>query len=206
MILPRSEFFCDGSNDVAKGLVSGLDGGPVLEFGGFRLDPRRRLLSRIGGAPVSLTDKAFDALVYLVEHAGRLVTKDELLRALWPTTVVEENSLYVTISTLRRNLKDESGGERLIATVAGAVASSWLKSAPSRLRPAPASGGACTRHRGATRRADKGGELAPVGRNRSSPGARHRGGSSFPAQRTRARCVGARPNAGRAAVQASDGQ
>ena len=68
---------------------------------------------------INLTDKAFDALVYLVEHAGRLVTKDELLRALWPTTVVEENSLYVTISALRRNLKDESGGERLIATVAG---------------------------------------------------------------------------------------
>lgn len=76
-------------------------------------------MSRIGGEPVSLTDKAFDALVYLVEHAGRLVTKDELLRALWPTTVVEENSLYVTISALRRSLKDDSDGERLIATIAG---------------------------------------------------------------------------------------
>ncbi len=97
----------------------GLEGRPVLEFGGFRLDPGRRLLSRIGGEPVSLTDKAFDALVYLVEHAGRLVTKDELLHTLWPSTVVEENSLYVTISALRRSLKDESGGERLIATVAG---------------------------------------------------------------------------------------
>jgi DNA-binding winged helix-turn-helix (wHTH) protein/TolB-like protein/Tfp pilus assembly protein PilF len=99
--------------------MSGMEGRPVLEFGGFRLDPGRRLLSRMGGEPVILTDKAFDALVYLVEHAGRLVTKDEMLRTLWPATVVEENSLYVTISALRRSLKDESGGERLIATVAG---------------------------------------------------------------------------------------
>jgi len=96
-----------------------MEGQPVVEFGGFRLDPGRRLLARIGGEVVSLTDKAFDALVYLVEHAGRLVTKDELLRSLWPATVVEENSLYVVISALRRALKDESGGERLIATVAG---------------------------------------------------------------------------------------
>ncbi len=100
-------------------MVSRLEGRSVIEFAGFRLEPGRRLLTRAGGEPVTLPDKAFDALVYLVGHAGRLVTKDELLHALWPATVVEENSLYVTISALRRALKDESGGERLIATVAG---------------------------------------------------------------------------------------
>jgi DNA-binding winged helix-turn-helix (wHTH) protein/TolB-like protein/Tfp pilus assembly protein PilF len=93
-------------------------GAAVFEFGGFRLEPQRRLLSR-DGEPVALTDKAFDALAYLVEHAGQLVTKDDLMRALWPDVIVEENNLYVVISTLRRALKDESTTQRLIATVAG---------------------------------------------------------------------------------------
>ena len=93
-------------------------GPAVFEFGGFRLEPQRRLLSR-DGEPVVVTDKAFDALVYLIEHAGQLVTKDDLIKALWPDVVVEENNLYVVISTLRRALKDESGSQRLIATVAG---------------------------------------------------------------------------------------
>ena len=93
-------------------------GAAVFEFGGFRLEPQRRLLSR-DGEPVVVTDKAFDALAYLVEHAGQLVTKDDLMRALWPDVIVEENNLYVVISTLRRALKDESTAQRLIATVAG---------------------------------------------------------------------------------------
>ena len=95
-------------------------GRPVTyEFGEYRLEPKRRLLARVGGDALPLSDKAFDALVYLVEHAGRLVTKDELMQALWPTTVVEENSLYVAITALRRALKDESPAQRIIATVAG---------------------------------------------------------------------------------------
>ena len=92
---------------------------PIFSFGDFRLEPQRRLLFRVGDGPVPLSDKAFDALVYLVEHAGRLVTKNELLRALWPTTVVEESSLYAAISALRRALKDEAAAQRLIATIAG---------------------------------------------------------------------------------------
>lgn len=99
--------------------MSSTEGSVVFEFGGFRLEPQRRMLSRIDGAPVGLSDKALDTLVYLVERAGQLVTKDELVRTLWPTTVVEENNLYVVISALRRALKDDSGAGRLIATVAG---------------------------------------------------------------------------------------
>lgn len=93
----------------------------VYEFGEFRLEPKRRMLSGPGGEPLPLSDKAFDALVYLVQHAGRVVTKDELLRALWPKTVVEESSLYVAISALRRALKDDSAAPapRFIATIAG---------------------------------------------------------------------------------------
>lgn len=93
-------------------------GPAVYEFGGFRLEPQRRLLSR-DGAPVVVSDKAFDALIYLVEHAGQMVTRDDLIKVLWPDTVVEENSLYVAISMLRRALGDEAGATRLIATIAG---------------------------------------------------------------------------------------
>ena len=69
--------------------------------------------SRGRSGPVAVNDKAFDALVYLIEHAGQLITKDDLHpRPCGPTSVVEENNLYVVISALRRALKDESGSQR----------------------------------------------------------------------------------------------
>jgi Tol biopolymer transport system component/DNA-binding winged helix-turn-helix (wHTH) protein len=91
----------------------------TYEFGGFRLDPKRRSFVRADGAPVPLTAKVFDALVYLVEHAGQLVSRDALTKALWPKTIVEENNLNVTISALRRALGEEAAAQRYIATVAG---------------------------------------------------------------------------------------
>ena len=62
------------------------------DFGPFRLDPAERLLLRDGHA-VPVTPKAFDLLVYLVEHDGRLVEKHSLMSALWPDTVVEDGNL-----------------------------------------------------------------------------------------------------------------
>jgi DNA-binding winged helix-turn-helix (wHTH) protein len=91
----------------------------VFEFGDFRLDGRRRLLSHRDGAAVSLTAKAFDTLVYLVEHEGIVLPKDELMRALWADTVVEENNLNQNISILRRALGEHRGDHRYIATVPG---------------------------------------------------------------------------------------
>ena len=91
----------------------------VFEFGDFRLDGRRRLLSHRDGAAVSLTAKAFDTLVYLVEHEGIVLHKDELMRALWADTVVEENNLNQNISILRRALGEHRGDHRYIATVPG---------------------------------------------------------------------------------------
>jgi Tol biopolymer transport system component/DNA-binding winged helix-turn-helix (wHTH) protein len=91
--------------------------GPVYyEFGGMRLDPTERLLLR-DGQPVSLTPKAFDLLVYLVEHHGRLVEKSTLIAALWPDTTVEEANLAFQISALRKALHDAGNGETLIQTV-----------------------------------------------------------------------------------------
>jgi Tol biopolymer transport system component/DNA-binding winged helix-turn-helix (wHTH) protein len=91
----------------------------VYEFSGFRLDPKRRALTRTDGTPVQLTAKVFDALLYLVEHAGELVGRDALTKALWPKTIVEENNLNVTISALRRALGDEASAQSHIVTVAG---------------------------------------------------------------------------------------
>jgi DNA-binding winged helix-turn-helix (wHTH) protein len=88
----------------------------VHEFGSFRLDSAERLLLR-EGQPVSLTPKAFDLLVYLVNHAGRLVTKQALMSELWPNTVVEEANLTFTVSALRKALGDGQDGEQFIQTV-----------------------------------------------------------------------------------------
>jgi len=91
----------------------------VFEFGDFRLDTRRRLLSRRNGEAISLTAKAFDTLVYLVEHEGIVLHKDELMRAVWADTAVEENNLNQNISILRRALGEHRGDHRYIATVPG---------------------------------------------------------------------------------------
>ncbi len=90
----------------------------LYEFGGFVLDPERRLLAREGGDPITITGKAFDALVHLVRRAGQVVTRNELADALWPDTVVEDNNLSQTISQVRKALGDaEEAGPRFIATV-----------------------------------------------------------------------------------------
>lgn len=61
----------------------------IYEFGPFLLDPAEHLLSS-EGVPVSLTPKAFETLVYLARNQGRMFTKDELLRQIWPDSFVEE--------------------------------------------------------------------------------------------------------------------
>jgi TolB-like protein/DNA-binding winged helix-turn-helix (wHTH) protein/Tfp pilus assembly protein PilF len=89
------------------------------EFGGLRLEPQRRALRRRDGSAVELAGKPFDVLVYLVERAGALVTRDELTKALWPHTIVEDANLSVAVSALRRTLDAEAPGQRFVATIAG---------------------------------------------------------------------------------------
>lgn len=88
----------------------------IYAFGPFVLDPGRRLLTR-GTAPVPLPPKAFDTLLILVEARDRVVTKEELLRRLWPDVVVEEASLTQQIFIVRKALEDGSGGPEAIATI-----------------------------------------------------------------------------------------
>lgn len=89
-----------------------------FEFGDFELDvDQQRLSRRDASSSVPLTGKAFDTLVYLVEHAGEPLDKDTLLEAIWPGVVVEENSLTQVISSLRQLLGEERGENRYIATL-----------------------------------------------------------------------------------------
>ena len=91
----------------------------IYEFGDFRIDAAKRLLLKRDGERVPLTPKAFDTLLYLVEHSGTLLDKDELLRAVWADTVVEENNLNQHISTLRRVLGEKRDEHHYIVTVPG---------------------------------------------------------------------------------------
>ena len=86
----------------------------VYEFGPFRLETRERRLLR-DGHPVRLRAKVFDTLSVLVSQSGHLVERDDLLAAVWPDTVVEENNLAHNINALRKAL----GDAKLIETVPG---------------------------------------------------------------------------------------
>ena len=88
----------------------------VFEFGDFILAPEERLLL-CGGQPIALTAKAFDLLVTLVRRGGHLVSKDDLLRAVWPDTIVEEVNLTVNISALRKALGPGDRAGKMIQTV-----------------------------------------------------------------------------------------
>jgi len=86
----------------------------LYEFGSFRLDTAKRLLSR-AAEPVTLAPKTFDLLLLLVESEGRVLTKTELMNALWAETFVEEASLSYQIAALRKALGKE--GDEWIETV-----------------------------------------------------------------------------------------
>ncbi|KGQ20597.1 Transcriptional regulator [Lysobacter dokdonensis DS-58] len=88
-------------------------------FATYRLDTRSRELREGGGAPVPLTAKAFDTLAYLIEHRDHVVSRDELLGAVWAGRVVEENTLTQAIAALRRAFGTQGGEHRFIVTVPG---------------------------------------------------------------------------------------
>ncbi|HTU64744.1 MAG TPA: transcriptional regulator, partial [Steroidobacteraceae bacterium] len=91
----------------------------VYEFGDFELDTSRRVLGTRAGAPVEITGRVLDALIFLVEKPGQLIDKKTLIEALWPNVVVEDGNLTQTIHTLRRVLGEKAGEHRYIVTVPG---------------------------------------------------------------------------------------
>ena len=97
--------------------VASKSGRELYEFGPFRVDVEKQLLLR-AGQPVALTPKSFQILLALVRHSGELVTKDEIMKAVWPDTFVEETNLTRNIFSLRRAL-GESPENQYIITVSG---------------------------------------------------------------------------------------
>jgi len=88
----------------------------VYRFRDFELEPDERRLSE-AGKPIALTPKVFDTLVLLVERCGHVVSKDELMRLLWPRGYVDESNLTKHIWLIRRALGEGEEGSRFIETV-----------------------------------------------------------------------------------------
>jgi len=91
----------------------------IYEFGDFRLDAAKRLLTKGNDEPLPLTPKVFDTLLYLVRNHGKVIEKDRLMREIWTDSIVEENNLSQNISILRRVLGEKPGEGRFIATIPG---------------------------------------------------------------------------------------
>src|SRR5580692_7751085 len=115
----------------------------LIRVGPFELYPSERTLSA-AGKPMELGARAFDLLLVLVEHHGRLVTKATLLDRVWPKLVVDENNLPAQIASLRRVLGAEAirtvpgFGYRLeLRVVSGALPEPVPEAVPT-LEPAPA--------------------------------------------------------------------
>src|SRR6266436_3645851 len=86
------------------------------EFGAYRLEAQSRMLFR-GGDHVALPPKVAELLIVLVQAAGRVLTREELLQRLWPDTVVEEGSLTSHISLLRKALGEGPKSQDFIETL-----------------------------------------------------------------------------------------
>ena len=120
----------------------------VYRFDEFTLDVSARKLVR-GGTATALPSRAFDTLVYLLEHRERLVQKNELIDAIWADVVVTDDSLTHAVSVLRRALADERAhpkyietvprrGYRFIGTVRAGDDAVVPSTAPALSRPGPA--------------------------------------------------------------------
>ena len=90
----------------------------IFVFEGFQLDVARRKLTGPDG-PIEVPSRAFEVLLYMVVHAGDLLEKATILKAVWPTTVVEEGNLSQCIFALRRAFGDTASEPRFIATIPG---------------------------------------------------------------------------------------
>src|SRR5260370_21417431 len=90
----------------------------LREFGPFRMDLEERVLLRDQEA-ITLSPKAFETLLVLVQHSERVVLKDDLMKTLWPDTFVEESNLSQHVFLLRKALGDRAHDPEYIVTVPG---------------------------------------------------------------------------------------
>src|SRR5215468_4409508 len=107
-----SIFLKDSQSGGMPSLTSNL-----YAFGEFCVDPQSRVL-RLRDEPIALTPKAFEVLVLLIQANGQVVSKNELMKAVWPDSFVEESNLTQTVFMLRKAL-GETAEQRYILTVQG---------------------------------------------------------------------------------------
>ncbi|SPE42345.1 hypothetical protein SBA3_520026 [Candidatus Sulfopaludibacter sp. SbA3] len=97
----------------------GLEMKTLYRFEGFEMDPTNRVFG-LGGKPIAIPSRAFDLLLYMTCNAQRLLTKEELMRAVWGGTIVEEGNLTQSVFLLRKALSAHPSMEnQLIVTVPG---------------------------------------------------------------------------------------
>ncbi|MDU9028740.1 ATP-binding protein [Pseudomonas mediterranea] len=89
----------------------------TVHFGPYHVHPRQRLVLE-GGQPLRLGRRAVEILLVLLEHAGEVVSKQQLIARVWPRSVVEDTNLRVHVAALRKALGDGQAGQRYIVTVA----------------------------------------------------------------------------------------
>jgi predicted ATPase/DNA-binding winged helix-turn-helix (wHTH) protein len=89
----------------------------AVHFGPYRIHPRQRLVLE-AGRPLRLGRRAVEILLILLEQAGNVVSKQELISRVWPKSVVEDGNLRVHMAALRKALGDGQAGQRYIVTVA----------------------------------------------------------------------------------------
>src|SRR5712692_7949585 len=92
--------------------------GEAISFGPFRLLPAQRLLLE-ADKPLRIGSRALEVLIALVERAGEVVSKEELIARAWPNTFVAEGNLRVNIAALRRLLGDGQAGNHYVANISG---------------------------------------------------------------------------------------
>src|SRR5919197_4614965 len=90
----------------------------IYTFGVCVLDTHLHVLAR-AGQPIKLRPKAFEVLVYLVEHHDRMVSKDELCAQVWPNQFISDATLGSTIRAVRQAIGDTGEAQQLIQTVQG---------------------------------------------------------------------------------------
>src|SRR5580698_4434821 len=90
----------------------------VISFGPFRLHVEQRLLVR-ADSPIRLGSRALDILIVLVTHAGKVVSKSDLIARVWPGVTVDDGALRVQVAALRKALGDGQSGARYMITLTG---------------------------------------------------------------------------------------
>ena len=129
-----------GRSQRENGADAGFPAEEIISFGPFQLHAKQRLIER-AGMPLQVSGRSLDILIALIEQAGRVVSKHDLMARAWPGVTVDESSLRVHVASLRKALRDGEAGARYVTTLTGQgycfVAPLVRSRAPGPVAPAP---------------------------------------------------------------------